>query len=93
MAKHIVIEIMCDNKCLSDNDNESCNHDETTPFTCDDHDGDESDKSLAVKRCYIGGDESGIMTNTGLLRKSDLSLATNARFLFRRLKFSVPTPW
>ena len=23
-------------------------------FTCDDHDGDESDKSLAIKRCYRG---------------------------------------
>ena len=51
-------------------DDESDNHDETKLFTCDHHDDDEIDKSLAIKRCYNGGDES------------DKSLAINARTCF-----------
>ena len=43
---------------MSDSDDESDKHDETNAFTCDDLDDDESDKSLAIKRCYNGGDES-----------------------------------
>ena len=43
---------------LDHGDDESDTHDETNAFTCDHHDDDESDKSLAIKRCYNGGDES-----------------------------------
>ena len=58
MGPHVTKGYACDNKCSSDNDDETGNHDETKAITCDDRDDDESDKSLAIKRCYNGVDES-----------------------------------